>query len=120
MGEIARLELGAESIFNNSFIDGKPSIALYRQTGANAVDMINQANKTPEEISQRIPKCAVYVLGDDPTASIRWSISEIAEILVITLVLVVLVTFVFLQDWCATIVPPPFRYPFSERFSSCS
>lgn len=107
LGEIATLELGAEFYFNNGYLNGQPAVAvgLYRQTGANAVDLIKRANKTLEEISQRFPKGVKGVLSYDPTEYIRRSIAEIAETLVITLVLVVLVTFLFLQDWRATIVP---------------
>ena len=107
LGEIARLELGAEFYFNNGYLNGNHaiSVAIYRQTGANAVDLIKRCNALMAELSQRFPKGVKGVLSYDPTEYIRRSIKEIAETLVITLVLVVLVTFVFLQDWRATIIP---------------
>ncbi|MBR2692744.1 MAG: efflux RND transporter permease subunit [Thermoguttaceae bacterium] len=107
LGEIAELELGSEYYFSNAYLNGEHSIAvgMYRQTGANAVTLIKNANAEMEEIAKRFPKGVSYILSYDPTEFIRRSISEIAETLVMTLVLVVLVTFVFLQDWRATIIP---------------
>ena len=107
LGDVARVELGAEMYMNNSFWGGKPSVALqlYRQTGANAIDVIDECNRELEEIKKRLPEGVDGQLGYDPTEFIRKSIEEIALTLVFTLVLVVFVTYVFLQDWRATIVP---------------
>ncbi len=107
LGEIARLELGAEFYFNNGYLDGQPAICVgvYRQTGANAVALIKRCNALLKDVQQRFPKGVKGTLSYDPTEYIRRSIKEIGETLIITLVLVVLVTFVFLQDWRATIVP---------------
>ncbi len=107
LGDIARLELGAEYYFNNGFLNGQPAIAVgvYRQTGANAVNVIKRTNALLKEMSSRFPKGVQGILSYDPTEYIRRSISEIAETLVITLILVILVTFIFLQNLRATIVP---------------
>ena len=107
LGDVARVELGAEMYMNNSYWGGKPSVALqlYRQTGANAVSVINECNKTLEDIKKRLPEGVEGKLGYDPTEFIRKSIEEIVFTLVLTLVLVVFVTYFFLQDWRATIVP---------------
>lgn len=107
LGDVARIELGADMYMNNSFWGGKPSIALqlYRQTGANAIDVIDRCNAELEDIRKRLPDGVSGFLGYDPTEFIRKSIEEIAFTLVLTLVLVVFVTYFFLQDWRATIVP---------------
>lgn len=107
LGDVARVELGAERYMNNSFWGGKPSISLqlYRQTGANAIDVINKCNAELDDIRKRLPEGVSGFLGYDPTKFIRKSIEEIAFTLVLTLFLVVFVTFFFLQDWRATIVP---------------
>ncbi|MDO5308813.1 MAG: efflux RND transporter permease subunit [Planctomycetia bacterium] len=107
LGDVARVELGAELYMNNSFWGGKPSVSvqIYRQTGANAIDVINECNAALDDIRKRLPEGVEGTLGYDPTLFIRKSIEEIAFTLVLTLVLVVLVTYVFLQDWRATIVP---------------
>lgn len=107
LGDVARIELGAERYTNNSFWGDRPSVALqlYRQTGANAVDVIDRCNKELDEIRKRLPDGVEGFLGYDPTEFIRESIKEIVFTLVLTLVLVVLVTYFFLQDWRATIVP---------------
>ena len=115
LGDIARVELGGE--FYNNFAhwrvkgdkDGaKKTVALqlYRQTGANAIDVINKTNALLKEIKSReLPPGVDALLGYDPTKFIRESIREIVVTLVLTLVLVVVVTYFFLQDWRATIVP---------------
>ncbi len=107
LDQIARIELGKDANSTAGFADGRPCVALglYRQEGANAVKLIDDANALMKEISKRFPKGVEYDLAYDPTNYIRTSIKEIAVTLVITLVLVVAITFVFLQDWRATLIP---------------
>ena len=81
------------------------ALGLYRQEGANAVKLIDNANALMKEIATRFPKGVSYELAYDPTDYIRTSIKEIAVTLIITLVLVVVITFVFLQNWRATLIP---------------
>ncbi|MDD3885448.1 MAG: efflux RND transporter permease subunit [Victivallaceae bacterium] len=107
LGDIARLELGADSYSNNSYWNGTPSIsiAIYRQDGANAIDLVNNANARLAELSARFPDGVSYRLGYDPTDYIRRSIYEIGITLISTLALVIIITYVFLQDWRATLIP---------------
>jgi len=107
LGDVARLELGSENYSNNSFWNGKPSVALaiYRQDGANAIELIDKANATLKDLSQRFPDGMTGLLGYDPTNYIRRSIWEIGQTLIFTMILVVLITYIFLQDWRATIIP---------------
>lgn len=106
--DIARLELGAESYSNSSVFNGKGSIGLmiYRNSDANAIDVVNRANALLKELKEtQFPEGVDYIIAYDPTEYIRITMKEIAETLVITLILVVAITYLFLQDWRATLVP---------------
>lgn len=107
LDQISRIELGKDANSTAGFSDGLPCVALglYRQEGANAVKLIDNANALMKEIATRFPKGVSYELAYDPTDYIRTSIKEIAVTLIITLVLVVVITFVFLQNWRATLIP---------------
>lgn len=105
--DIARIELGAESYSSGAKWNGRSSIALaiYRNTDANAIDVVNRANAYLGEIRAQFPEGVDYQIGYDPTQYIRATMTEIVETLLITLVLVVGITFLFLQDWRATLIP---------------
>lgn len=107
--DLARIELGAETYSGNSFVNGEDSIALaiYRNDDANALDVINAARAKLDEITSMpgFPKGVKYEMGYDPTEYIRITMKEIVETLIITLVLVVAITYLFLQDWRATLIP---------------
>lgn len=113
LGDVARIELGGERYANNSYwhVKGEEtkkscSVSIYRQNGANAISVINKTNAIVDELRQRgLPPGIEVRLGYDPTEFIRESIKEIVFTLVMTLALVVFVTYFFLQDWRATIVP---------------
>ncbi|MBE6379316.1 MAG: efflux RND transporter permease subunit [Lentisphaerae bacterium] len=107
LSDIARLELGAERYTDEGFFNGSNCIALaiYRQDGANAVNLVKDANQTLEELKKRFPKGVKAHLSYDPTHYIMVNVQEIAMTLVMTLILVVIITYVFLQDWRATLVP---------------
>lgn len=105
--DIARIELGAENYTHNSSYNGDGSIGMiiYRNTDANAIDVVNRANALLESLRPSFPRGVDYHIAYDPTKYIRISMREIAETLVLTLVLVVAITYVFLQDWRATLIP---------------
>lgn len=107
LADVARIELGSENYSDNSMFNGKPSIALaiYRNDDANANNVVAEANAKLKELSQRFPKGVSYVMGYDPTEYIRTTMKEIIETLIITFLLVVAITYVFLQDWRATLIP---------------
>ncbi len=108
LGDVAKVELDAENYLTNCYWDGKPAIILqlYRQDGANAIDIIDACNAKLEDVKTRFPAdCIDGLLGYDPTEFIRECIKELVFTLFLTLGLVVFVTYVFLQDWRATIVP---------------
>lgn len=107
LADVARIELGSETYSGDSTFNGKPSIAMaiYRNDDANANSVVAEANATLKELSKRFPKGVNYQMGYDPTEYIRTTIKEIIETLIITFILVVAITYIFLQDWRATLIP---------------
>lgn len=105
--DVAKVELGAESYSDIAEFNGHESVALavYRDTEANSIACVRAVNDQLAEIAERLPAGVTYTIGFDPTESVIVSMKEIATTLVVTLILVVLITFLFLQDWRATIVP---------------
>ncbi len=105
--DIARIELGSETYSGNGTFNGRDSVALaiYRNSDANAIDVVNQANSKLAELYKRFPGGVSYEIGYDPTEYIRMTMEEIAVTLIVTLLLVVAITYLFLQDWRATLIP---------------
>jgi HAE1 family hydrophobic/amphiphilic exporter-1 len=104
---IARVELGVESY--NAFARMNDSecamIALYQAPGTNAVELATSVRETMGELSQSFPEGIVYDIAFDATRPITAGIKEIIQTLFIALALVILVVFIFIQDWRATLVP---------------
>lgn len=107
LGDIARLELGAERYTDEGFFNGSPSVAMaiYRQDGANAVELVKSANKLLDDLRRRFPEGVEGFISYDPTHYIMENVKEIATTLIMTLLLVIGITYIFLQDWRATVVP---------------
>ncbi len=107
LGDIARLELGAERYTDEGYFNGESCVAMaiYRQDGANAVELVKNANKLLIELEERFPEGMSSTLAYDPTNYIIVNVKEIAFTLVAALLLVIAITYVFLQDWRATLVP---------------
>ncbi len=105
--DIARIELGAQTYSMIGWMDGKPSaiILVYQLPGSNAIETVDRANQLMEEMKARFPDDLDYVVSLDTTQAVRAGIKEIVETLVEALVLVILVVFVFLQGWRATMIP---------------
>ncbi|MBQ9772003.1 MAG: efflux RND transporter permease subunit [Lentisphaeria bacterium] len=107
LGDIARIELGSERYTEEGSLNGKQSIALalYRQDGANAVQLVRDATEMLADLQKRFPKGVTVDHTYDPSNYIMVNVKEIATTLIATLVLVVAITYVFLQSWRATVVP---------------
>ena len=105
--DIARIELGAESYSAGASFNGQPAIGfrLTQLPEANALETVAKVNSELERLSQYFPEDLEYKAVFDPTMFIRTALTEIVFTLVLTFVLVVLVVFIFLQDWRATLVP---------------
>jgi len=105
--DIARVELGAYSYNRFGLVDGKPVavIQIVPLPGANTVDIVNIVNKKMEEINKTLPDTLRLKMQYDDSLFIRESMKEVAETILITSLIVVLVIFIFLGDWRASLVP---------------
>src|SRR5271155_5889373 len=105
--DVARIELGAQDYSVSSRMNGQPSaiIAVYQLPGSNAVDAAAGVRKLMETMKQRFPQDMDYSIALDQTRSVTEGIKEIVETLVIALILVILVVYIFLQGWRATLIP---------------
>ena len=80
-------------------------MAVYQLPEANALDVAHRVKEQMEVLSQRFPDDLDWAVLYDTTLFIEVSIAEVVETLIIALILVILVTFLFLQDWRATLIP---------------
>lgn len=105
--DIATIELGAESNSGYSRINGKDAVGMiiFRNNEANALATVTAAQKCITDLEPIFPEGVTWCMGYDPTKAISATMEEIAVTLVIALLLVILVTYVFLQDWRATLIP---------------
>jgi len=105
--DVARIELGAQNYGMKSRLNGKPAaiVAIYQLPGSNAIDTMDRAKKLMEEMKGRFPADLEYTVSLDTTLSVREGINEIVHTLGEALVLVILVVFIFLQGWRATLIP---------------
>jgi len=105
--DVARLELGSQDYSVAGRFNGKPSaiIATYQLPGSNAVDAAAAVNKLMTQMKQRFPDDLDFVTALDTTRSVTEGMKEIVVTLLIALALVILVVFLFLQSWRATLIP---------------
>jgi hydrophobic/amphiphilic exporter-1 (mainly G- bacteria), HAE1 family len=110
VGDVATVELGAESYALASYFGGEPAavLAIYQLPGANAVataDAVRSRLASLADSDERFGQGLEYTIVYDGTDVIRASIAEVVVTLFITVILVVATVYVFLQDWRATLVP---------------
>src|SRR6476659_3175587 len=105
--DVARIELGAQMYNIIGRMNGKPAalIAIYQLPGSNAIQTMDAATKLMEEMKARFPADLDYVTSLDTTQAVREGIKEIVHTLFEALVLVIIVVFIFLQGWRATLIP---------------
>ena len=105
--DVARIELGAQDYSTAGRLNGQPSavIAVYQLPGSNAVDAANGVKKLMAELRTRFPQDVDFKVALDTTRSVVQGIKEILITLFIAIALVVLVVFIFLQGWRATLIP---------------
>src|SRR5580698_2295271 len=105
--DVARIELGSLNYQQYGTFNGKPGaiVAAFQTPGSNALDVADQINKTMADLSKRFPPGVDYKLSLDTTRPVKAGIREIVETLVEAILLVVLVVFIFLQSWRATLIP---------------
>src|SRR2546427_4724209 len=107
MTDVARVELGAQKYNQIGRLNGNPSaiIAIYQLPGSNAIDTMNRAKQLMEELKQGFPEDLDYSISLDTTLAVTEGISEIVKTLFEALALVIIVVYIFLQGWRATLIP---------------
>jgi len=107
LGDLARIELGTENYSSTARRNGKPTaaIAIYQMPGSNALEVAANAKAAMEEMSKRFPADLSYQESLDTTLAITEGISDIVHTLFEAILLVILVVFIFLQNWRATLIP---------------
>ena len=107
LGDVARVELGADNYQFDSKFNGKAAggVAIKLATGANALDTANAVEERLKELRHNYPTGMKDQLAFDTTPFIKLSIESVVHTLVEAVVLVFLVMFLFLQNWRATIIP---------------
>src|SRR5271155_2262234 len=105
--DVARVELGAQDYALQGRLNGKPSavIAVYQLPGTNAVDAAKGVKALMTEAKTRFPQDVDFKVSLDTTRAVSEGIKEIVETLFIAIGLVILVVYVFLQGWRATLIP---------------
>src|SRR5437867_1930997 len=107
MKDVARVELGAQKYNQKGRLNGNPAaiIAIYQLPGSNAIDTMNRAKQLMEDLKKRFPQDLDYAVSLDTTLAVTAGIEEIVKTLFEALALVIIVVFVFLQNWRATLIP---------------
>ncbi len=105
--DVARVEEGAKTYNRSASLDGQPAaiLSIYQLPGANALDVADLVEKKLAELEAAFPEGMEYKIPFDTTRFVTASVQEVYTTLIQAVALVVLVIFVFLQDWRATIVP---------------
>ena len=107
MRDIARVELGAERYTDACSFCGEPGVlvVVFKQESGNALEIVDEMMKTMKSLERTMPDGLRWDVAYDPTAFVRTSMHEIVETLAETFLLVVLITWIFLQSWRATLIP---------------
>lgn len=105
--DIARIELGAQTYDINTTLNGKPGVGIpiFLQTGANALDTAKGIKEKMAELKERFPKGMDFEIPYDTSSFVKASMKEVFKTLAEAMVLVVIVVFLFLQNWRATLIP---------------
>jgi multidrug efflux pump len=107
ISDIGRAEDSVEDIRNAGYANGKPSVmlAIFRQPNANIIDTVDRIRALLPQLEAEIPQTIKINVGLDQTVSIRSSVHEVEKALSISVILVILVVFVFLRSVRTTIIP---------------
>ena len=105
--DIAVIELGAERNSGYSRLNGKDAVGMiiHRNNEANALATVEAVQGMMRQIEPMLPDGMEWTMGYDPTQAISATMKEIIFTLVLALILVIAVTYLFLQDWRATLIP---------------
>jgi len=107
LGDVSRIELGALSYKQVGRMNGKPAsiIAIYQAPGSNALAVSEAVRAAMRQLRQRFPDDMDFAVSVDTTAPVTEGIREIVITLLEAMLLVLLVVFLFLQSWRATLIP---------------
>lgn len=107
LNEVARIELGSllYNMIGSNNEDPSAVILVYQQPGSNALAVAEKIKETMNELSQNFPEGMTYEVSLDTTLPVEEGITEILHTLVEAVLLVILVVFLFLQNWRATLIP---------------
>ncbi|MDA3057224.1 multidrug efflux RND transporter permease subunit [Campylobacter sp. VBCF_05 NA6] len=105
--DVARVELGAESLIINGKYQGYDAtpVFIYQQNGANAIATLDAVTARLEQLKQNFPGALTYSNGYDTTEFVKVSIEEVIHTFIEAMILVVLVIYMFLGNFRATIIP---------------
>jgi hydrophobe/amphiphile efflux-1 (HAE1) family protein len=105
--DVARVELGKFDYGINAFVSGKPAafVLIYQAPGANALDTYDGVIKALTEMKKTFPKDIDYVIPTETATVVKVSIEEVLHTFAEAMILVVIVVFLFLQNWRATLIP---------------
>lgn len=105
--DIARVEVGNRSYEAYNKLNDVPSVtfAVYLQTGANAMQTAVDVKKRLQELSKNFPDDIAYVITDDNSRFVEAALNEVVQTLLEAGLLVLLVVYLFLQNWRATLIP---------------
>ena len=104
--DVARAEVGRKQYIDKNKLNGMPTapIVVYQQAGANGLDVSNAVRKTLEELKSEMPAGIDYFIALDTTDFVRISIKEVVTTLIEAIFLVILVVYIFLQNFRATVI----------------
>lgn len=105
--DVARIELGAQSYDVRTTLNGQPGagIPIFLQPGANALDTANALMAKMDELKKQFPEGMDYVVPYDTSLFVKASMWEVVKTLGEAMILVILVVYLFLQSWRATLIP---------------
>ena len=105
--DVARVELGSQDYAWVTRLNGQPAavIGIYQLPGSNAVEAAKGVRKLMAQMKQSFPADVDYTITLDTTDAVRAGMREIVQTLLEAFVLVIIVVYIFLQDWRATIIP---------------
>ena len=105
--DVARIELGAQDYSIRNLLNGQPGlgIGIFLRTGANAIETAAAVKARMQELKQYFPEGMDYVVSYDTSVFVKESIWKVMQTLGEAMLLVVLVVYLFLQSWRATLIP---------------
>ncbi|HRZ24154.1 MAG TPA: multidrug efflux RND transporter permease subunit, partial [Candidatus Contendobacter sp.] len=105
--DVARVELGARSYDTEGLLNGKRTdiIMVYQQPGSNALDVADKIIKRMEELAKNFPSGVSYSIPYNTTKFVEVSIEAVVHTFFEAVLLVILVVYLFLQNWRATLIP---------------